>query len=244
MRYPAKCFLWLIIQLKVPLNPKIFTTSFGLLGLYIGYSILNKQYQLAAVLIPIKIMLSLACEELEKNHQKEAFLNDYFEGIMSYFFNIIIFICIGIQTNTPIWISVIGIFFFQFQNSIFSYYYILQKNHLSNYENENNYFIKLKQTQLSLFSKLEIFYQSLYYYLYATFEFLIEKIASKKKPHSSFFFMTILSLIGSGFQLTLISLFLFYEKIEWIHPFFIVHYAIFAATILTAQFIIRKINQC
>jgi len=220
-----------------------FTFLFLMVGVFASYLIYkNIWLTFTAILLPIKSLLDAADGEIARLKNTPSSVGRYFDSVSDFIVNLLLFLSIGAYFNQNIFIVLLSLVLFQLQGTIYSYYYVI-KRHQCNGDTTSRIFEKEKPIQYerdNLFL-LKIFHK-IFLLIYGWQDFLISKldpkaITSKELPS---WFMTLVSLLGLGFQLLVISVFLLFEIHEYVTIFFTIPYTALALGIIIIRRTIVK----
>lgn len=220
-----------------------FTFLFLLVGIFSSYLIyMNTWLTLAAILLPIKSLLDAADGEIARLTNSPSSVGRYFDSISDFVINLLLFVSIGIHFDMNFFVVFISLILFQLQGSVYSYYYII-KRHQCNGDTTSRIFEKEKPIQYPRDNHLLLnIFHKIFLLIYGWQDFLIYKldpnaITSKELPS---WFLTLTSLLGLGFQLLIISVFLLFRIHDYVVLFFIVPYTILTVSILLIRRILVK----
>ncbi|MEE9430833.1 MAG: CDP-alcohol phosphatidyltransferase family protein [Melioribacteraceae bacterium] len=220
-----------------------FTFSFLVVGVFASYLIYkNTWLTLAAILLPIKSLFDAADGEIARLKNSPSSVGRYFDSVSDFVVNLLLFISIGFHFELNIFVVLLSLILFQLQGSVYSYYYII-KRHQCNGDTTSRLFEKEKPIQYERDNPtlLNIFHK-LFLLIYGWQDLLIYKldpnaISSKELPS---WFLTLTSILGLGFQLLIISIFLLLGIHDYVVLFFILPYTVLALGIIIIRRIIVK----
>jgi hypothetical protein len=218
-----------------------FTFAFLLVGIFTSYLIYkNIWLTLAAILLPIKSLLDAADGEIARLKKTPSSVGRYFDSISDFIINLLLFLSIGIHFDLNIFVVFFSLVLFQLQGSVYSYYYII-KRHQSDGDTTSRIFEKEKPVQYPRDNPilLNILHKT-FLVIYGWQDFVIYKLDSKAITSKELpsWFLTLTSLLGLGFQLLIISIFLLFRIHDYVILFFVLPYTVLALSIVIIR---RKI---
>lgn len=203
-------------------TPIHVTWAFVACGLCAIIGIFTNHFCIAALLLIWKSILDAADGELARVKQTPSFTGRYFDSIADILLNLAILTTIMIITNSNVLLTIIAFLGIQLQGTLYNYYYVILRNKV-NGDTTSRVFedqapIALKgETQRSV----NILY-NIYRALYKYFDKTIYQLDKKAVSATTFpkWFMTLVSIMGLGSQLMIISVLLIANRIDLIIPFF------------------------
>ncbi|NNC86306.1 MAG: CDP-alcohol phosphatidyltransferase family protein [Bacteroidia bacterium] len=205
------------------ITPIHVTIWFILAGLIAVLFILTGHYWLAALFLIIKSILDAADGELARVKQTPSYTGRYFDSIADILLNFIILIAICHITDGNILLALLAFISIQFQGTLYNYYYVILRN---KYHGDETSRIFENETPLAMpreEQKTVDFLFTIYKILYGLFDKSIYVLDPNAPQGHAFpnWLMTIVSTMGLGFQLLLISIMLVSGLAHYIVPFFI-----------------------
>lgn len=210
-------------------------TIVGIISAVLIY--LNLEF-LAALLLPIKSLLDAADGEMARARNKPSYVGRYLDSVNDFIINALLIFIIAFVYEQSFWWAFLALILMELQGSIFNYYYLVKR-----YQCEGDKTSRIDESEVPIAypwdnkTALKILHL-LYLIIYRWQDkiiFLLDKEAvnSERLPRK---FMSLVSILGLGFQLLIVTLFLILGIAEYIIPFFIVPYTIFGICVI----LIRK----
>jgi phosphatidylglycerophosphate synthase len=207
---------------KLKINAIQVTIVFLLAGLASAYYIYIQQLVWAAVFLMIKNILDAVDGEIARITKHPSAIGRYLDSIFDFIINFLILLAILSITNTSIMVFVIAFLGIEFQCSIYNYYYVILRRRLNN--DETSRIIEYQKPIAYPYEsqKTVNVLHAIFLSLYFIFDFFVVFLDKKALFVQTFpkWFMNLLSLLGLGFQLLIICLFLCFGLSEMILPFF------------------------
>jgi phosphatidylglycerophosphate synthase len=238
----ARPFALALVKLLMPTKIGAYSITFAFLivGLIASYLIfIDKYLILAAILILVKSMLDAADGEIARQRNEPSMVGRYLDSIFDFVVNFFLFLSIALVFNQSIWIMLVALLFFQLQGSIFNYYYLV-KRYQADGDKTSRIFESEEPKPFTRDNPVLLkFLHKFYLIIYGWQDSLIHKldrnvIYGKELPA---WFLTLVSILGLGFQLLIIAIFLLLNIHQYTFVFFILPY-----TFLTILLIlIRKV---
>jgi len=203
-------------------TPIHVTWAFVICGLCAIVGIITGHYWVAAILLIWKSILDAADGELARVKQTPSYTGRYFDSIADILLNLAIIVTFMFVTGAHPLLTLFAFLGIQLQGTLYNYYYVILRNNLEGDKTsrvfEDKVPVALKgETQQSV----NILY-GIYRILYKYFDLTIYHLDKSAVNATSFpkLFMTIVSIMGLGSQLMIISILLVIGKIDYIIPFF------------------------
>lgn len=222
------------------ISPIHFTTLALFTGLIVSWFILKSdKLYIPAFLILLKSLFDAVDGELARARNRPSYVGRFYDSVVDFFVNVFIFYGIVKRSNSSILSFLIVIFLFHLQGSVYNYYSVIKriksggdKTSRINEKEDLIPYLWDNKFWLTIFHKL-------YVIIYGWQDSLICKMDSEAKSLKDLpkVFMTLVSFLGLGTQLMIISILLVFNLVEWIIPFFIYIYTILALLII----LIRKL---
>jgi len=215
---------WIAFRLKdTPVTSIQVTIWFIVSGLLAILCIIYEQNILAAFFLILKSILDAADGELSRIKNKPSYVGRYFDSIADILLNFLILLTFWYTTGGSFLYMILAFVGIQLQGTLYNYYYVILRNTVKG-DTTSRVFEDTapkampgeKQKSVDLFFKI---FKSLYF-LFDKFIYLIDKNAIKSKPFPNWF-MTLVSSLGLGFQLLIMSIMLLLNLEEYVIPFFI-----------------------
>jgi hypothetical protein len=233
----ARPFAVALVRILLPTKIGAYTITFAFLivGLFASYLIYSNNYLvIAAALILVKSMLDAADGEIARRRNEPSIVGRYLDSIFDFVVNLFLFLSIALLNQQSMWLMIISLFLFQLQGSIFNYYYLVKRYQVNGDRTSRIFESKepkpLKKDNPGLLRILH----KIYMVLYGWQDFLIFKfdpgaIKVKELPN---WYLTLVSSLGLGFQLLIISVMLIFNIHEYTIDFFILPYSILGLLII------------
>ena len=223
---------------KVKINAIQITIVFLLSGLVCAYCIYTKHLVWAAVFLMIKNILDAVDGEIARITKHPSIVGRYLDSVFDFIINFVILLSILSIERTSNMVFIWAFLGIEFQCSIYNYYYVILRRRLNN--DETSRIIEYRkpiayhyesQTMVNVL-------HALFLCLYIVFDVLVLLLDKPALFIRNFpkWFMSLLSLLGLGFQLFVICLLLCLGFPQIILPFF-AWYSIFGLFII----LIRKL---
>ncbi len=236
----ARPFALVLVKVLLPTKIGAYSLTFTFLIVGIFASVLiyqNKWLDFAAFLLLVKSMLDAADGEIARRRNEPSMVGRYLDSIFDFVVNVFLFLSISFVFNQPFWLMLIALLFFQLQGSVYNYYYLVKRYQVDGdktsriFEKEKPKAFPRDNPQL-----LKILHK-IYLIIYGWQDSLIHKLDSKAIVTNELpnWFLTLASLLGLGFQLLLISCFIFFRSHNVVIPFFLLPYSVLAITVVLVR---------
>ncbi|MFK7952742.1 MAG: CDP-alcohol phosphatidyltransferase family protein [Ekhidna sp.] len=205
------------------LTPIHVTHAFIVSGLLAVWSILEGYFWAAAFFLILKSILDAADGELARVKATPSYTGRYFDSIADILLNALILSTLWFLTEANGLHTLLAFLGLQLQGTIYNYYYVILRNRFDG-DTTSRIFEKHPPKALEGESQKSVnvlFY--LYRGLYGVFDktiYLLDRSAVNSLWFPNWF-MTIVSLLGLGSQLLIMSLFLVLGLEDYIIPFFL-----------------------
>ena len=202
------------------------TLLFGVSGLLAVYCILHAHYWAAAVFLILKSVLDAADGELSRLKNQPSYSGRYLDSIFDIILNFVFLSAIYYVTKYNIYISFLTFLCFQWQGTLYNYYYVILRHKSVGGDSTSQIFENAPPTAFPQEKQETV--NTLFYiftFFYRFFDktiYYLDKNAHKTANLSSWF-MSALSIYGLGFQLLLIAIALPLGFIQYILPFFLIY---------------------
>jgi phosphatidylglycerophosphate synthase len=207
---------------KIKINAIHVTIVFLLAGLASAYFIYTQHLIWAAVFLMIKNILDAVDGEIARITKHPSIIGRYLDSVFDFIINLLIFIAILSITNTSIWVFIWAFLGIEFQCSIYNYYYVILRRRLNN--DETSRIIEYEKPVAYHYESQKIVnvLHAIFLSLYIIFDVFVVFLDKKAVSVQNFpkWFMSLTSLLGLGFQLLIICLFLCLGFTHLILPFF------------------------
>jgi len=205
------------------ITPIQVTFSFIVSGLLAILSIFFNFNLAAAFFLILKSILDAADGELSRLQKKPSYVGRYFDSISDLILNFFFLFSFWITTDSSLVLFVLAFIAIQLQGTLYNYYYVILRNSV-NGDLTSRVFEDSPPTAHSGESQRAVdAYHKVFKFLYFSFDksiYLLDKNAINSKPFPKWF-MTILSMLGLGFQLLIMSVMLILNLESYVIPFFI-----------------------
>lgn len=222
----------------IKVNAIQVTFAFFLAGLACVYCIYTNHLVYAAFFLMLKNILDAVDGEIARITKHPSIIGRYLDSIFDFIINFIILITILSLESTSKITFLFAFFGIEFQCSIYNYYYVILRRRLNNDETSRILEFRKPISYHYESQKVANILHAIFLCLYIIFDalvFILDKPALfvRKFPK---WFMSVLSLLGLGFQLLIICVLLCLGLTEMILPFF-AWYSIFGLFVI----LIRKL---
>lgn len=236
----ARPFALALVKLLMPTKIGAYSITFAFLivGLIASYLIfIDKYLILAAILILVKSMLDAADGEIARQRNEPSMVGRYLDSVFDFIVNVFLFFSIAHSLDSNLLIVISSLILFQLQGSIFNYYYLI-KRYQVNGDQTSRIFEREEPIPFKRDNpKILIVLHKLYLVIYAWQDYIIfrlDKNAIKTKELPSWF-LSLVSILGLGFQLLIIAVFVFldihYNVLFW----FLIPHSILAILIIAIR---------
>lgn len=223
---------------KIKITAVQVTVAFLLSGLLCVYCIYAQELVWAAVFLMIKNILDAVDGEIARVTNHPSVIGRYLDSVFDFVINFLIFMVIFITDNVSIPVFIAAFLGIEFQCSVYNYYYVILRRRLNDEETsriiEHQKPIAYHYESQQMVNVLHAIFLG-FYVVFDTTVMCLDKPAVFVRNFPKWF-MSLLSLLGLGFQLLLICIFLCLGQTHLILPFF-AWYSIFALLMI----VIRKV---
>ena len=223
---------------KIKINAIQVTIVFFLAGLVGVYCIYTQQFIWGAIFLMIKNILDAVDGEVARITNHPSIIGRYLDSVFDFIINLLIFIAVLSVVSTSNMVFFWAFLGIEFQCSIYNFYYVILRRRLNNDETSRVFEyrkpIAYRYESQKIVNVLHAIFLTLYI-IFDLFVLFLDKKAIQVRVFPKWF-MSLISLLGLGFQLLLICLFLCLGLPEIILPFF-AWYSIFGFFII----LIRKL---
>jgi len=207
---------------STPTTPIHVTWAFVVCGICGIIGIITGHYWIAAILLIWKSILDAADGELARVKQTPSYTGRYFDSIADILLNLAILITLMVVTKASPWMTLLAFLGIQLQGTLYNYYYVILRNKVNGDTTSRVFEDEVPtafegETQKNV-NTLYAIYRALYKY----FDLTIYQLDKSAVNSSSLpkWFMTLVSTMGLGSQLMIMSIMLVTGKINFIIPFF------------------------
>ncbi len=204
-------------------TPIQVTYSFIVSGALAIISIFYNFNIAAAFFLILKSILDAADGELSRLKEKPSYVGRYFDSISDIILNFLFLFSFWVPTDYSFVLFALAFIAIQLQGTLYNYYYVIQRNNVDG-DLTSRIFEDSAPKAYSGESQSDVdFYHKVFKLLYISFDktiYLLDKNAINSKPFPNWF-MTILSTLGLGFQLLIMSVMLILNLETYVIPFFI-----------------------
>ncbi len=223
---------------RIKINAIQVTSLFLVAGILTAYCIYNHQLVWAAIFLMLKNILDAVDGEIARITNHPSLIGRYLDSIFDFIINALIFTTILFVNNSSITIFILAFLGIEFQCSIYNYYYVIVRRRLNN--EQSSRIIEYRKPIAYAYEnqKTVTILHTVFLYLYVIFDsfvLLLDKQALFVR-HFPKWFLSLISVLGLGFQLLVICLLLCLDMLEFILPFF-AGYSIFGLFVI----VIRKL---
>jgi phosphatidylglycerophosphate synthase len=213
------------------------TILFLISGLIAIWCIIYNHYYLAGVFLILKSILDAADGEMSRAKNQPSYTGRYLDSIFDIILNLLLFVTITYVTGTHWGLTIIAFICFQLQGTLYNYYYVILRNKSYGADSTSKVFEYRRPKALEIDNqKVVNILFFIFMICYAVFDkliFVFDPSAYKSKALPNWF-MTSVSIYGLGFQLLIMALFLAFDAIQWIIPFFI-WYSVFIVVFISIR---------
>lgn len=234
---PIASFLALHLS-RLKVNAIQVTFTFFLAGIACVYCIQTHHFVLAALFLMLKNILDAVDGEIARITKHPSIIGRYLDSIFDFIINLLILLSIlNIETSSKL-TFLLAFFGIEFQCSIYNYYYVILRRRLNNDETSRILEFRKPISYHYENQKIANVLHALFLCLYVVFDALVLALDKPALFVRQFpkWFMSLLSLLGLGFQLLIICSLLCLGLTEMILPFF-AWYSIFGLFVI----LIRKL---
>ncbi|MGW8121819.1 CDP-alcohol phosphatidyltransferase family protein [Roseivirga echinicomitans] len=208
---------------ETAITPIHITFAFMVSGLMAIWCIINGFVWAAACFLILKSILDAADGELARVKETPSYTGRYLDSVADIVLNALILFTLWQLTNDSAFQTILAFLGMQLQGTVYNYYYVILRNR---FHGDTTSRVFETHTPVALEGEKQR-NVNLLFFLYKAFYGLFDKaiyLLDRSAVKSTWFpnwFMTIISLLGLGSQLLIISIFLVLGLKELIIPFFI-----------------------
>ncbi len=199
------------------------TISFIISGLLAIVCILYDYPIAAAGFLVLKSVLDAADGELARLKNQPSYIGRYFDSIADIILNFLFTLSFWYVTDGNLFYTFLAFIGIQLQGTLYNYYYVILRNSV-NGDTTSRVFENHAPTAMQGESQFAVnrFY-AIFNFLYIVFDkaiYYLDRDATQAKPFPKWF-MTLVSSLGLGFQLLIMSIMLCFGLEVYVIPFFI-----------------------
>lgn len=223
---------------RIKINAIQVTSLFFVAGILCAYFIYTRQLVWAAVFLMIKNILDAVDGEIARITNHPSLIGRYLDSIFDFIINALIFVTILFVDAGSVTIFVLAFLGIEFQCSIYNYYYVIVRRRLNNEETSRTIEFRKPIAYEYESQKTVTILHAVFLCLYVIFDSLVLVLDKQALfvRHFPKWFLSLISLLGLGFQLLIICLMLCLGLTDLILPFF-ASYSIFGLFVI----LIRKL---
>ena len=201
-------------------RPVDVTTSFIVCGLFGIWAMLCGYFWIAGILLTFKSILDAADGELARIKNTPSYTGRYYDSVADIVLNFLIILALWQMTNCHVAVAAAAFVGMQLQGTLYNYYYVILRNKV-NGDTTSRVFESEAPTALPGESQQRVnMLFKMYNFLYKGFDKAIYSLDKNAVRAATFprWFMTLVSTMGLGSHLLLISILLVIGKIDLIIP--------------------------
>jgi len=221
--------------MSAPIGSITVTWFYTIIGFYAAWLIWHGQLiWFAALLLPFKSALDALDGQIARMRNRPSYVGRYLDPVNDFFINLFLFISIGHLADLPLIVVVISLILATFQGTVAHYYEIMKRFKIrGDTTSRIDESKKPKPYPWDNPISLTIVY-NLYMFIYGWQEKIMRKLdpmeSSSKLPNK---FLSLMSLLGLGWQLLMICVFLLIGKPIWAIYYFIIPSTIYMVLIIS-----------
>ncbi len=225
------------------ISPLHFTTFSLISGLFAALLIyLNKYNFLSALLILAKSFFDAVDGELARARNRPSYVGRFYDSVVDFFVNVAVFLSLTLRFNESLLKFLLIVLLFHLQGSIYNYYYVLKRHKAGG--DTTSHINEKKITSIYPYDNPFWFnvFHKLYLWIYSWQDEIVYRLDKSAENLSNIpnSFMTLVSLLGLGTQLLIISFLIIMHQEKLIFPIFIYYYSIFSVLVILFRKIIWK----
>jgi len=223
---------------RIKINAIQVTSLFLVAGIVCAYCIYIHQLVWAAVFLMIKNVLDAVDGEIARITNHPSLIGRYLDSIFDFIINALIFTTILLVDTGSVTIFVLAFLGIEFQCSIYNYYYVIVRRRLNHEETSRTIEYRKPIAYAYESQRTVTVLHAVFLFLYVIFDafvLLLDKQALFVR-HFPKWFLSLISLLGLGFQLLVICVLLCLDMPQFILPFF-AGYSIFGLFVI----LVRKV---
>lgn len=206
-------------------TPIQVTYSFIVSGLLAIVSIYFGFNFAAAFFLVLKSILDAADGELSRLKKTPSYVGRYFDSIADIILNFLFLLTFWIATDYSFLLFVLAFIAIQLQGTLYNYYYVILRNNVDGDSTSRVFEDAAPTAHIGESQKAVDAHFRVFNFLYISFDktiYFLDKNAINSQPFPKWF-MTIVSSLGLGSQLLIMSIFLILNLEAYVIPFFILY---------------------
>ncbi|MBI9072046.1 MAG: CDP-alcohol phosphatidyltransferase family protein [Melioribacteraceae bacterium] len=215
------------------------TWMFTFVGIVAALLIYLDQPVIAALLLPVKSMLDAADGEMARLRKKPSYVGRYLDSVNDFLINAILIFTLMHKCNQSYVLAFAALVLMELQGSVFNYYYLVKRYKCDGDKtsriNESSKPEPFPWDNKNALTTLHFLYKVIYRWQDKIIWFLDKK--ADQAENLPKWFMSLVSVLGLGFQLLVMALFLIAGYSELIIPVFIFPYTVYGILVI----VIRKV---
>jgi len=222
-------------------TPIQVTFMFIISGFFAIACIVYKFHIAAAIFLVLKSILDAADGELARLKDSPSYVGRYFDSIADIILNFLFLFTFWYTTDYSIVYMLLAFIGIQLQGTLYNYYYVILRNSVNGDTTSRVFEDSAPKAMKNEKQETVDFFYKIFNLLYGAFDkaiYLMDKKAINCKPFPKWF-MTIVSSLGLGFQLLIMSLMLVLKLEQYVIPFFIAYSALILIIIGIRRMILR-----
>lgn len=170
-----------------------------------------------------------------------SYVGRYFDSIADIILNFLFLIAFWTISDYSIFFMLLAFVGIQLQGTLYNYYYVILRNNVSGDVTSRVFEDSVPTAMKGENQRTVDIYYKIFNFLYVTFDkaiYCIDKKASNSKAFPRWF-MTMLSTLGLGFQLLIMSIMLVLDLEKYVIPFFIFYSILILFFVGIRRFILK-----
>lgn len=119
------------VLLPTPVGAKTITVIFTAVGIWAIWAILNEQFFLAAILLPVKSCIDAADGEMARAKNRASYVGRYMDSVSDILLNLGLFLAVGHVTNSSLALTISAWILMQLQGTFYNYLYVIRRHQFS-----------------------------------------------------------------------------------------------------------------
>ncbi|MFK7936683.1 MAG: CDP-alcohol phosphatidyltransferase family protein [Saprospiraceae bacterium] len=234
---------WIANALKnTSVTPIQVTVWFIISGLMAIFFILSKANILAALFLILKSILDAADGELARLKNTPSYVGRYFDSVADLILNFLFLLTFWYLSGTSFILMLLAFISLQLQGTLYNYYYVILRNNVNGDKTSRVFENTAPKAMEGEKQRTVNIFFNIYYALYSKFDQAIYFLDKDAVRSTSFpkWFMTLLSTMGLGFQLLIMSIMLVLNLENYIIPFFIAYSILILILIGVRRFVLSN----
>ncbi len=206
-------------------TPIRVTTWFIISGILAIISILSGFKIAAAIFLILKSILDAADGELSRVKKMPSYIGRYYDSIADILLNFFFLLSFWIVSDSSIWLMLFAFIGVQLQGTLYNYYYVILRNNVNGDVTSRVFENSAPKAMPGENQGTVDNYFKVFKVLYNPFDkaiFYFDRQAPDSAPFPKWF-MTMVSSLGLGFQLLIMSILLLCNQEHFVIPFFILY---------------------